>query len=389
MKMKRLKFLGAGGIGVIVLLIAVFGIVSANGTTTIDFEGFGEGDVVSVISDSNGDIGVHGFNPDLGGGVNAAMIFDAECVGGCSGGDDDLNFPGHGNVLIITEDQNSSDPDDADAVGSYVAFDFSAYASGTVTVESVDIGDVEFAEGEVGAEVRLYGPGPALITTVALPNTGDNNIETLGIGVDGVEMMVVQLNGSGAIDNLQINTVPAFARITGGGWRVIGINGDGIRVSNGLTLHCDITLANNLQINWNGGQKWHINKTVDAAFCLDDPDFTPEPPAAPADTFIGYDLGKLNNSGDAVACFIFTDHGEGGHDPDGIDDGLDQALIRIWDIDIDPGITQSDLEGDDPCQVLSDPPALDPDTVLFVDLQDIAGGNLQFHFDQPHKNGNN
>jgi hypothetical protein len=199
--------------------------------------------------------------------------------------------------------------------------------------------------------------------------------------------MEVHLNGSGAIDGIVIDEIlPEFARITGGGWRVSGANGESVRSSQGLTLHCDITLSNNLQINWSGGQKWHINKLVDSAFCEDDPDFTPEPPDAPADTFIGLDVGKLNNdaSGGSVACFIFEDHGEGGNDPDGIDDGLDQALIRIWNVGYDPGITEGDLNGDG-FDCSSPNPDSAANLVLSVDLMEIAGGNLQFHFDQPHK----
>ena len=175
--------------------------------------------------------------------------------------------------------------------------------------------------------------------------------------------------------------MPAFARITGGGWRTVGWGGEDIRASNGLTLHCDITLSNNLQINWNKGQKWHINKLVDAAFCEDDPDFTPEPPAAPADTYIGIDVGKLRNVDGSTACFILEDHGEKAGDPD----GPDQALIRIWDVGFDPGITEADLgmPGFD-CLASTSDPSTDPNTVLFVPLSDV-NGNLQFHFDQPHK----
>lgn len=151
----------------------------------------------------------------------------------------------------------------------------------------------------------------------------------------------------------------------------------------GLTLHCDITLSNNLQVNWQdgGANKWHIDKVVDAAFCKDNPDFTPEPPPAPADTYIGLDVGKLNNEAGSVACFILEDHGEVSGDPD----GPDQALLRIWAAGYDPGITpdQLDDEGFD-CLASSSDPATDPNTVLFVPLSDVSG-NLQFHFDQPHK----
>jgi hypothetical protein len=175
-----------------------------------------------------------------------------------------------------------------------------------------------------------------------------------------------------------------MARITGGGWRVAGSEKEDIRSSGGFTLHCDIKLSNNLQINWGNGQKWHINKVVDAAFCKDDPAYTPGPPVAPADTYFGLDVGRLNNRDGSVACFKLEDHGETAKDPD----GPDQALIRIWKVGFDPGISAEDL--DDPgfdCLVRKSDPAKDLNTVLFVPESDIQG-NFQFHEDQPHKNGN-
>ena len=90
---------------------------------TIDFEtGLSEGDTVSSVScgsgmscsaDPGGFVDVFGDSADPGIPGNAAMVFDAECAGGCSGGDNDLFFPGHGNILIITEDEDAGDPDDA------------------------------------------------------------------------------------------------------------------------------------------------------------------------------------------------------------------------------------------------------------------------------------
>ena len=401
--MKKLKFLGAGGIGVIALLIAVFGTVSAGDTSTIDFEGLGEGTIVGNLSSGSGisgaavagSVSVVGVNPDLAG--NQAMVFDATCQPGgapanCTGGDFDLFQPSLVNVLIVSEDGDSSDPDDADLVGEMFDFDFSAFGpTGVVTVDSIDALDIETGEGEGGASINVYsgGLGGILLASIGIPDTGQGGLINVPVDVGDVDFMRIILNGSGAIDNIEITVeevMPAFARITGGGWRVSGTNGESIRSSNGLTLHCDIELANNLQINWNGGQKWHINKLVDAAFCLDDPDFTPEPPAAPADTYIGIDVGKLNNdtSAGSFACFIFTDHGEVASDPD----GEDQALIRIWDVGFDPEITADDLD-DAGFDCSSDAANADANLVLSVDLQDVDGGNLQFHFDQPHGNGKN
>ena len=192
---------------------------------------------------------------------------------------------------------------------------------------------------------------------------------------------------AGAIDSIAITTedqLPAFARITGGGWRTTGSGGEAVRSSHGLTLHCDILLSNNLQINWDRGQKWHIDKVVEKAFCDDSPFFTPEPPAAPADTYVGVDSGKLNNSGTAIACWVFEDHGEIASDTD----GEDRALIRIFTgIELgDYTFEPSDVDVTDPSSVENACPLpVGATEVLFVPLSDLAGGNLQFHFDQPHK----
>jgi hypothetical protein len=205
------------GAGIAVFAIAMLILVTQLGTgdvradvdpATIDFEtGLSEGDTVSSVScgsgmtctaDPGGSVGVFGDSADAGIPGNAAMIFDAECAGGCSGGDDDLNFPGHGNILIITEDEDASDPDDADLVNAFFEFDFSTWGPGTVCVDSIDVGDVEAKE--TGAKVELF-PGP---TIVNVPDTGDNVIVTQAINVCGVTSMRVTLNGSGAIDNIAI-----------------------------------------------------------------------------------------------------------------------------------------------------------------------------------------
>lgn len=203
-------------------------------------------------------------------------------------------------------------------------------------------------------------------------------------GIGEVTVQVVSVNDGSALRAESLVwigvalTVPDTrilnARITGGGHQVSlnipGIGGSA-KVTKGLTLHCDITLSNNLQINWPGGNKWHIDKLVDDALCLDDPDFDPNPPPAPADTYIGMDVGNLNGQPGSVACWIFEDHGEPGKS--------DRGLIHIFKVGATPVI---DLSSDDPCQVAGGP---GPDTELIVPLAEITGGNLQFHEDQPHK----
>jgi len=139
------------------------------------------------------------------------------------------------------------------------------------------------------------------------------------------------------------------ARFTGGGGQQVEVAG--IYVTRGFTLHCDVLLSNNLEINW-PGNKWHTDKPFTAVTCLDDPNFGPEPPAAPADTYVGDGLGELNGVPGARAVIVFQDDGERGG-------AHDFASIQVYDA----GGT----------------------LVLNVPLSPLTNGNIQAHFDQPHK----
>jgi hypothetical protein len=142
-------------------------------------------------------------------------------------------------------------------------------------------------------------------------------------------------------------------RMTGGGNQV---RVDGVRVTRGFTIHCDIKLSNNLEINWPGGNKWHLNKPITSAECIDDPNVSPLPPAAPFDTFIGEGEGKLNGVDGSIVRFVFVDKGEPGRN-------VDTAMIKVW------------APGDDP----------DADTPVLEVEGTLDGGNIQAHYDQPHK----
>ncbi len=136
-------------------------------------------------------------------------------------------------------------------------------------------------------------------------------------------------------------------RMTGGGRQITVA---GVSVTRGFTIHCDIVLSNNVQVNWQGTQ-WHLDKPLDAAECIDDPTIAPEPPPAPFDTFIGDGTGRLNGVDGSTIHFTFIDKGE----PGGKND---MAAIRIT--------------------------APDGTVVLDVPLQVLTGGNIQAHYDQPH-----
>jgi hypothetical protein len=144
-------------------------------------------------------------------------------------------------------------------------------------------------------------------------------------------------------------------RMTGGSGQIEVTlpNGDILTVTSGFTIHCDIVLSNNLEINW-ASNKWHITKPITSALCIDDPNVIPDQPDAPFDTFIGTADGELNGVGVSKILFTFVD-GDGS--PGG--KANDRASMTIWD-------AQGKV-------VLS-----------FKDLP--IKGNLQAHDDQPHKN---
>jgi hypothetical protein len=138
-------------------------------------------------------------------------------------------------------------------------------------------------------------------------------------------------------------------RFTGGGNQVrVGE----ARVTRGLTIHCDLLLSNNLEVNW-GGNKFHMTEHLTTVECSDDPSIIQFPPAAPLDTLIGVGTGRYNGTNGYTIEFTLQDFGEPGVD--------DRMVIRIYRT------------------------ASPADVVLNVPLQKLTGGNLQAHFDQPHK----
>lgn len=141
-------------------------------------------------------------------------------------------------------------------------------------------------------------------------------------------------------------------RMTGGGsWiGMVGTDGEEVKVTNGFTLHCDITLSNNLEINW-AGNRWHIEKENIVPFCWDNELVDPEPPPAPFDTFEGEAIGYLNGEWGSRIEFVLVDYGE----PGGKND---RGAMIIWD--------------------------KDGNQVLEVEEGQLSHGNLQAHYDQPH-----
>jgi hypothetical protein len=192
---------------------------------TIDFSGLGEGTIVSSLSSGAGisgdviagSVAVHGYNPAIPA-SNTAMIFDATCAGGCSGGDNDLMFPELGNILIISEDLDTTDPDDADVRGSYFTFDFAGFGTGKVNLDSITVADIEGVEP--GGKINVFSDGVQL-ASINLPITGNHVYATVNIKIANVDYIKIILYGSGAIDNIKLtlDETPGEDGCTPGYWK--------------------------------------------------------------------------------------------------------------------------------------------------------------------------
>jgi hypothetical protein len=103
-------------------------------------------------------------------------------------------------------------------------------------------------------------------------------------------------------------------RMTGGGSIQCGDVG---RVTHGFELHCifpegaDPKLPNNLEINWGGGQNFHLT-TLETAVCLNVAGFEESPPEAGFDTMTATGTGTLNQISGYTIEFKLIDDGEPG-----------------------------------------------------------------------------
>lgn len=137
-------------------------------------------------------------------------------------------------------------------------------------------------------------------------------------------------------------------RFTGGGFQV---NASGIKVTRGFTLHCDAILSNNFEVNWDGGNNFHMYKNPTDVVCTLLAD--PNPPDAPVNKIVINGFGSLNGTENIPFTVALVDNGEKAGAP------ADQAYININGVNLTGGSVAAPLP--------------------------IDGGNIQAHFDQPHK----
>ncbi|MEM6518383.1 MAG: alkaline phosphatase [Cyanobacteria bacterium P01_C01_bin.70] len=119
----------------------------------------------------------------------AAMLFDTSSP---TGGDEDLASDTAGHVLILSEDGDSTNPDDSAAGGSFT-FTWD---------ELVDIASFDFLDVEEGGTIEGYGADGTLLGSVGINATADGELGSTEFDFSDVLTVVVSLFGSGAIANV-------------------------------------------------------------------------------------------------------------------------------------------------------------------------------------------
>ena len=228
----------------VVLCASLLCLGSAANAVVLDFEGFSAGQIIDDEYSVAPTPGVTISAVNLSSGPDAAIIFDTNSP---TGGDFDLGAPFNsdnpllpdnfspGNVLIIQETNDCnfitgfcSVPDDE---GSQPAGTFEFIFNSVVILETLDFFDIELNENNNNpdSEIHLYDASNSeiFIGSFFVPNTnGDNKWNQRDFGsVAGVKRMVIEMKGSGAIDNLVFSAVPIPAAIWLFGSGLLGLVG--------------------------------------------------------------------------------------------------------------------------------------------------------------------
>ncbi len=125
------------------------------------------------------------------------MLFDTNNI---TGEDWDLSATDLGNVLIISEDGNASDPDD-NAAGGTISLELDEVA----TVNSIGLLDID----EPGSSITFYDDNSNPIETVEIENLGDNSFQEIDFDVNNVASLDIDLTGSGAVTGIDFDPAQA------------------------------------------------------------------------------------------------------------------------------------------------------------------------------------
>jgi len=237
------------------------------------------------------------------------------------------------------EDANDADRPVLLAAGSVPTWTFQVKNLGTNALKDIRIVDdattdpssddfaplpVQRGQNNVGDTDRdgLLDPGETWLYTSAgvyktvLPQGEYVNVAQV-VGTNAVTGAEVRDDDSAHV--VVVAPVHSLGRMTGGG---SVYTEDGMRVTHGFELHCDIDVGpNNLEVNFDKNN-FHLEQLTFVR-CYDDPGLNPLPRPAPFDTLVGEGVGRFNNQPGYKIRFTFTDDGEPG--------STDLAQIEIRD----------------------------------------------------------
>ncbi|MEM7506604.1 MAG: hypothetical protein AAF415_07645, partial [Pseudomonadota bacterium] len=191
----------------------------ADDVRVIDFDTASNGDALAsgdIVELQYDGVSIRAERSGNPGEANRAMVFDTENV---TGGDTDLASSNLGNVLIISEDLDSSDADDNAGGGTFV-FTFD---------EPSDVDTVTFLDTEEPTPViQLFdADGNQIGSDIAGPVTTDGGQGIAAINVDNVSTMKIILQGSGAVDNIGFS-VPTEESVSDTAVVTVVIEGEGV-----------------------------------------------------------------------------------------------------------------------------------------------------------------
>jgi hypothetical protein len=197
--------------------------------------------------------------------------------------------------------------------------------TGTVTFTLYNNGTCNGTVVATDANKPLNGSGVATSVTFTTPDAG------------GTFSYRAHYNGDpnypahdAACEPFQVNAVQGQGRVTGGGSIFDTVDGvPNTRITHGFELRCDPNdKRQSLEINWAGGNNFHLEKLINSVVCFDDPTTQPPPPPGTViDTYAGNTLFEghtgYHNFGYAVGTgicnklpatiyFILIDAGEPG-----------------------------------------------------------------------------
>ncbi len=185
-------------------------VVTESEMTHVNFDSLSAGD---TVYDQLPGVVITAVNNRVPGAGNRAMVFDSSAP---TGGDLDLGTPNQafggpgvgaggatntealGNVLIISEDGDASDPDD-EAHGGTFTFTFDQ----PISLNYLDLLDIDTNESGGSVVTVTTASGTQ---TFDIPTAGNNSWQRLDIDVDEVTEMTVHFVSSGAISEFKYTT---------------------------------------------------------------------------------------------------------------------------------------------------------------------------------------